>query len=312
MTQEIGGNAEAADLVSAGNDFLTRGMTDRAAALAARACTLEPNSGQALKLAAEIARVQGDLAGAQEAYCLWHAAAPEDSEAYYAACLLSGAELPQAPKDAAPAPFVVEDNFLSPLQQGLVSAQVLDNLGEMEEASVVQSGESQRDGASRSARVLYDPEPVQSWFAPLVLAYLPYVLPRLGLAVFPVQQVELQLTASYHGDFYKAHHDVTLGEIDSVAGRRVSFVYYFQLGDGSFAGGALRLYDHFAGQGTDTRERFTSVLPLNNRLVIFRSEALHEVMPVEARSGRAEDGRFTLNGWVHGEGQNDWQMDDRL
>lgn len=312
MTQEIGLSTEVSDLVSAGNDFLARGMTDRAATLAARACALAPEAGAALKLAAEVARIEGDLAGAQEAYCLWHAAAPEDGEAFYAACLLSGAELPDAPEGAAPAPFVVEDNFLSPLQQGLVAAHVFDHLGDMEEASVVQSGESQRDEASRSARVLYDPEPLQSWFAPLILAYLPYVLPRLGLEAFPVQHVELQLTASYHGDFYKAHHDVTLGEIDSVAGRRVSFVYYFQLGDGSFAGGALRLYDHFAGQGTDTRERFTSVLPLNNRLVIFRSEALHEVMPVEARSGRAEDGRFTLNGWVHGEGQNDWQMDDRL
>lgn len=312
MVQELEANAEVADLVSAGNDVLTRGMTDRAAALAARACALDPGSGSALKLAAEIARVQGDLAGANEAYCLWHAAAPEDPEAYYAACLLSGVELPQAPDVAAPAAFVVEDNFLSPLQQGLVAAQVFEHMDEMVEASVVQSGESQQDDASRSARVLYDPDPVQSWFAPLILAYLPYALPRLGLAAFPVQQVELQLTASYHGDFYKAHHDVTLGEIDSVAGRRVSFVYYFQLGDGSFAGGALRLYDHLAGQGTDTRERYTSVLPLANRLVLFRSEALHEVMPVEARSGRAEDGRFTLNGWVHGEGQNDWQIDDRL
>ncbi len=311
MTQ-VGLKAEAADLVSAGHDCLTQGMMDRAATLAARACALEPGSSSALKLAAEVARADGDLVGAQEAYTLWHNGAPEDPEAFYGACLLSGAELPQAPEGASPAPFVVEDNFLSPLQQGLVAAQMLDHLDKMVEASVVQSGESQRDDASRSARVLYDPEPVQSWFAPLVLAYLPYVLPRLGLQPFPIQHVELQLTASYHGDFYKAHHDVTLGEIDSVAGRRVSFVYYFQLGDGRFAGGALRLYDHFASQGTDTRDRFTAVLPLANRLVLFRSEALHEVMPVEARSGRAEDGRFTLNGWIHGEGSQQWQPEDRL
>ncbi len=312
MTQAGGDNAEAAALVSAGHDSLTRGLLERAAALAARACTLAPGSGPALKLSAEVARAEGDLAGAAEVYRLWNAAEPDDFEAYYAACLLTGEALPPAPQACLPAPFVVQDDFLSPLQQSMVQAQMLDHLDSMVEASVVQSGESQRDEGSRSARVLYDPEPVQSWFSPLILAYLPWVLPRLGLEPFPVQQVELQLTASYHQDFYKAHHDVTLGELDSVAGRRVSFVYYFQLPGGSFAGGALRLYDHYAGQGTDTRERFTSVLPLHNRLVLFRSESLHEVMPVEARSGRAEDGRFTLNGWIHGEGRPNWRIEDRL
>ncbi len=312
MTHAVGESSEAAALISAGEDSLTRGLTDRAAALAARACTLDPGSGAALKLAAEVARAEGDLFGAAEAYRLWNATAPEDHEAYYTACILCGEALPQAPETRLPVPFVVEDSFLSPVQQSLVSTHVLDHLDLMEEASVVQSGESQRDDSSRSARVLYDPEALQSWFSPLVLAYLPSVLPRLGLPPFPVQQVELQLTASYHGDFYKAHHDVTLGEMDSVAGRRVSFVYYFQLAGGSFAGGALRLYDHFAGKGTDTRDRFTSVLPLPNRLVLFRSETLHEVMPVEARSGRAEDGRFTLNGWIHGEGGSAWRPADRL
>ncbi len=312
MTQTVDENSDAAALVSAGNDFLTRGMLDRAAALAARACALDPGSGAALRLAAEVARAEGDLVGAGEAYRLWNATDSEDLEACYAASLLSGQALPQAPEACGPVPFVIEDGFLSPLQQGMVAAEVLEHLDRMVEASVVQSGESQRDEASRSARVLYDPEPVQSWFAPMILAYLPWVLPRLGMEAFPVQQVELQMTASYHGDFYKAHHDVTLGEIDSVAGRRVSFVYYFQLSEGGFAGGALRLYDRFGQQGTDTRERFTTVLPLANRLVLFRSEALHEVMPVAARSGRAEDGRFTLNGWIHGQGQQDWQPNDRL
>lgn len=303
---------EAEELALAGHDLLTRGMLDRAAALAARACTLDPDCIQALKLAAEVARAEGDLAGAAEAARLWQQAV-RDEESTYSALLLNGHAVPEPPPPLrTPAPFVVEDGFLSGVQQELIASHVLDNLDRMEEASVVRSGESARDEGSRSARVLYDPRPLEDWFSPLVLAYLPWALPRLGLAPFAVSQVELQVTASYHGDFYKAHHDVTLGERDSVAGRRVSFVYYFQLPGGGFAGGALRLYDGFGRQGTDTRERFTAILPVPNRLVVFRSEALHEVMPVEARSGRAEDGRFTLNGWIHGEGTAPDLRDDRL
>ncbi len=302
MRDGSGSGDDAAQLAQAGHDLLSRGLLGRAAALAARACALDPRSADGLRLTAEVARAEGDLAGAREAYRLWCDLAPDAADARYAASLLSGEALPSAPMACAPVPFVVEDNFLSPVQLEMVSAHVLDHLGDMVEASVVQSGENARDEASRSARVLYDPEAIERWFSPLLLAYLPWALPRLGLAPFRFGQVEVQLTVSYHGDFYKAHHDITLGEEDAVAGRRVSFVYYFQLAGGSFAGGALRLYDHHCEEGSDTRERFTSVMPLPNRLVLFRSEALHEVMPVEARSGRAEDGRFTLNGWIHGEG----------
>ncbi len=299
MSEGASRDLDAGALAQAGHDLLTRGLLDRAAALAARACALDPMSPDALRLTAEVARAEGDLVGAGEAYRLWHDLAPDESEAHYGASLLSGQAIPLAPAVRAPAPFVVEDNFLSPVQLALVNAHLLDHLADMVEASVVQSGESERDEASRSARVLYDPDPIEQWFSPLLVAYLPWALPRLGLAPFAVGQVELQLTVSYHGDFYKAHHDITLGEEDAVAGRRVSFVYYFQLPGGNFAGGALRLYDHLGQDHSDSRERFTSVMPLPNRLVLFRSEALHEVMPVEARSGRAEDGRFTLNGWVH-------------
>ncbi|GAB5470075.1 MAG: hypothetical protein Kilf2KO_31050 [Rhodospirillales bacterium] len=307
------GSAEdAAGLARTGQDLLTQGRLVRAANLAARACALDPLDPEALCLAADVARAEGDLAGAAEAYALWRDSDPADANAAYAAALFAGETPPPEPAGCTPAAFVVEENLLSGVQQEMIGAYLLANLGEMEAASVVQSGESQEDATSRSAHVLYDPEPVEAWFSPFVAAYLPWALPRLGLAPFDVSQVELQLTASYHGDFYHAHHDITLGEADSVAGRKVSFVYYYHLTPAAFAGGALRLYDHYPGEGTHTRERYTTVLPLANRLVLFRSEALHEVMPVVAPGGQAEAGRFTLNGWLHGAGAGGVGVDDRL
>ncbi|MEO1192617.1 MAG: 2OG-Fe(II) oxygenase [Pseudomonadota bacterium] len=302
---------QAAALIASAHDVLGQGLIARAASLSARASALAPEWPETASLACEVARAEGDLAGAAEAAQLWQSLAPEDAAAAFSAAILTGQALPPSPQERTPAPFVIADGFLSPLQQDLVAHHLLDHLGQMEAASVVQGGASQEDGTSRSAHVLYDPDAVAAWFSPLVAAYLPWALPCLGLAPFAVSQVELQLTASYHGDFYKAHHDITLGEEDSVAGRRVSFVYYFQLMPNAFAGGALRLYDQYGLAGTTTRERFTAVLPIPNRLVLFRSEALHEVMPVETHSNQAEAGRFTLNGWLHGSGSTP-PPDDRL
>jgi len=184
-----------------------------------------------LKLTAEVARTEGDLNGAAEAYRLWNSVEPQAWEPPLSS---SASRCRSRPGSLSRLSRV----SLSPVQQEWVAKQLLDRMAGMEEANVVQSGESAHDEASRSARVLYEPEPVRNWFVPLVAASLPSVLPRLGLPQFKATTLELQLTASDHGDFYKVHHDITLGEEDSVAGRRVSFVYYFQLPGGSFAGGA--------------------------------------------------------------------------
>jgi Rps23 Pro-64 3,4-dihydroxylase Tpa1-like proline 4-hydroxylase len=38
---------------------------------------------------------------------------------------------------------------------------------------------------------------------------------------------------------------------------------------------------------------------MQNQIVFFPSETLHEVLPVECPSGEFADSRFTVNGWLH-------------
>jgi len=290
---------DAQRLALAGQAELSRGLLDRAADLANQARALAPDCVEALRLATEIARARGDLVAAGEAARLWDAAAG-NKESRYSALLLTGQAIGQRPYGRTPVPFVIEDDFLSRAQLSIVTDHVADNLSDLNDASVAPaSGVAKRDAGARSARVLRDTAPVKRWFVPLLLAYASRALPRLGVAPFLVGQVELQITASFDGDFYEPHQDMNPGIKDRLATRRLSFVYYFRLPGGSFSGGFLKLYDFSPAEGASTLDRFTAIQPLANRLLLFRSQALHEVMAVEAPGGRPEDGRFAVNGWIH-------------
>ena len=66
--------------------------------------------------------------------------------------------------------------------------------------------------------------------------------------MFPLQQVESQLTASNDGDFYRSHLDTDGRSLD---GRAIACVYYFFREPKAFTGGALRLYDTIEEGGSD-------------------------------------------------------------
>lgn len=287
-----------------GLELLRAGALAEAAALAAR-MTLESGDGPAAwRLAWEVARAGGDLLAAAEAARCWQALAPRDPDALHAQALFNGGQPARQTgvsqtgvSQTGAVPFLVLDDFLSPFRHAEVVDYFLEVVPDLLDASVVEAGGQRvQDQAVRSARVGYDPGPLRGWFLPLVEAQFPLAFARLGVAPFAPARVELQLTASYHGDFYRAHRDYDPLRPSGVETRRLSFVYYFRPEGGVFQEGALRLYDAEAGK--DAR-LYTAILPLDNRLIVFPSQALHEVMPVRALSGRVQDGRFTLNGWAN-------------
>lgn len=277
-----------------GLELLREGALAEAAALAARMTLESGESPAAWRLAWEVARAGGDLLAAAEAARCWQALAPQDPDALHAQALFNGG---RPARQTGAVPFLVLDDFLSPYRHAEVVDYFLEVVPDLLDASVVEAGGQRvQDQAVRSARVGYDPGPLRGWFLPLVEAQFPLAFARLGVPPFAPARVELQLTASYHGDFYRAHRDYDPLRASGVETRRLSFVYYFRPAGGVFQEGALRLYDTEAGHGA---RLYTAILPLDNRLVLFPSQALHEVMPVRALSGRVQDGRFTLNGWAN-------------
>lgn len=99
--------------------------------------------------------------------------------------------------------------------------------------------------------------------------------------------IECQLTIHNDGEYFKRHLDN--GSSDT-ATRVLTFVYYFTLDDEQkFTGGQLRL---------ETPTGIYDIEPKHNTIIFFPSGYWHEVLPTYNPSGRWEDSRLTLNGWI--------------
>ena len=133
-----------------------------------------------------------------------------------------------------------------------------------------------------------------------LLTWLPRILQSFGMAPFPVQQVESQLTASNDGHYYRAHLDA---DQDLDLRRALTCVYYFSKQPAQFSGGALRIYDATNSDGQRRQaDSFQQCEPVSNRMVIFPSDSFHELMPIRCPSGKLEDSRFAVTNWI-------WQQD---
>ena len=131
-----------------------------------------------------------------------------------------------------------------------------------------------------------------------ILTARPQVMEQLKIQMFLVAYLEIQITAHLHGGYYKIHQDVDGGK---AANRKLTYVYYFYQQPQPFFGGDLRLYQtKITETSAIIQEKFTQIQPRNNSIIFFDSRCKHEVLPVYCPSQKFTDGRFTLNGWIHG------------
>lgn len=196
------------------------------------------------------------------------------------------------------APLVVLDEFLVAQERAGLLEYTLARSADFTSSGVLDAGgQSRTDCDYRSSRVLYDLEDYETMFIDRIMTYLPHVLARLRHPLFPVSRFEVQLTASNQGQFFRKHKD---DDSSSVSSRLISFVYYYFFEPKSFKGGALRLYDAQIDQnGRVTPGPSQTIHPMQNQIIFFPSDSLHEILPVECATGRFRDSRFTVNGWVH-------------
>ncbi|WP_159785790.1 2OG-Fe(II) oxygenase [Sodalinema gerasimenkoae] len=185
------------------------------------------------------------------------------------------------------------DDFLSPEENQNALAIALDQ----QEKFVPSSTTSKADNYRQSC-ILYATHFPQFYhqLKHKILVALPDIWTPLNHTPFPVTQVEMQLTVHGDGCYYKVHNDS--GSPETIT-RELTYVYYVHSEPAQFSGGELRLYqtDPHDGRLLD-RNRFKTVIPQNNRLVLFNSRCQHEVMPVRCPSNGFETSRFTFNGWL--------------
>jgi len=107
------------------------------------------------------------------------------------------------------------------------------------------------------------------------------------------------LTASNHGDFYRKHRDGGSAANQATDPRTLTCVYYFFADPKPFAGGDLRLYDwRRQGETFAPADSFQQIAPVSNRLVVFASDAYHELLPVRCPSRLFADSRFAMTVWI--------------
>lgn len=120
-------------------------------------------------------------------------------------------------------------------------------------------------------------------------------LQRLGKSPFPLGRIELQITASNDGDYFRLHRDS-----DGRDTRELSFVYFFHREPRRFSGGELRIYQTrlISGQ-LQPADHAQTLSPRQDAIVFFPSLNDHEILPVRVASRAFADSRFTINGWIH-------------
>jgi predicted 2-oxoglutarate/Fe(II)-dependent dioxygenase YbiX len=148
---------------------------------------------------------------------------------------------------------------------------------------------SRVDTSNRLSTVVYDQHlgRFTAVFRQVLQDRLNDALERLGIPAFPVGAMDIQMTAHGDGEFFRQHTD---SGSRATADRALTFVYYFHREPKRYAGGELVF---FSPDGVEQ-----VVEPVNDALILFDPHTPHEVRPVSCPSGRLEDGRFTLNGWL--------------
>ena len=192
-------------------------------------------------------------------------------------------------------PYVSLANFLGAGQEKVLS-KVVSQQGRFQPATVMHEGggKPEVDERMRRAMTLDDLDFIRGEFIEQLKGALPGALSRIGVQGFPVGEIEVQITHSGDGDYYRMHRDT-----DATSTRFVSFVYFFYAEPRQFYGGELRIYDNRRVKGVAHADSSQLLSPRQDTLVIFPSDLPHELLPVRVPSNKFEDGRFTINGWIH-------------
>ena len=192
---------------------------------------------------------------------------------------------------AAVAPkFVLLEEFLFPDELTGVLEHSLSREADFHSGTVVSEGDAYAvDPEHRRGRLLFDAGPYHRLVTDRIRACFGWAMERLQHESFAIADIDSEIAASNDGDFFLPHRD---NSDPACSSREISYVYYFYRDPKPFSGGELRIYEEGSWE-------HDVIVPLQNRLVFFRSWSIHEVAQVQCASRDFADSRFALNGWIH-------------
>ena len=190
-----------------------------------------------------------------------------------------------------PSPYALIDNFLSETQLNDLLRYSINK-----QPNFVPTTNSASDPNYRRSFYLTHFQEFSELMIKMVREITPQIITHLGINNFAIGQVESQMTAHNHGNYYKIHNDS--GSPDS-ASRVLTYVYYYNREPKAFTGGELVIYDSKIENGYSVGAKSHKIIqPTNNTIVFFPSYCMHEVLPVSCPTEYFADSRFTINGWV--------------
>lgn len=199
-------------------------------------------------------------------------------------------KIPSDP-DVIPSPYALIDDFLSPSQLNDLLRYSISKQSEFIPTTNSASDPNYR----RSFYLMKFPE-FSELMIKLVRKITPQIITHLDINNFVIGQIESQMTAHNHGNYYKIHNDN--GSPDC-ATRVLTYVYYYYREPRPFTGGELVIYDSKIENGYSVAADSRKVIqPTNNTIIFFPSGCMHEVLPVSCPTEYFADSRFTINGWV--------------
>lgn len=187
-------------------------------------------------------------------------------------------------------------NFLGDLRPKLLDF-ILSQENNFRAATVVEHGKDSTtvNEKLRRGKTLDGLGEFEATFVERLKAQLQPVLSRLEHKAFPLSRIELQVTASNDGDYFRLHQDS-----DGKDTRELSFVYFLHSEPRRFSGGELRLYETRVIDGQLLpADRSRTLSPRQDTITFFPSMNEHELLPVRVPSQKFADSRFTINGWIH-------------
>lgn len=195
-----------------------------------------------------------------------------------------------------PAPHLRFDDFLPPDEHSRLLEATLAKEEEFVPSRVI-TAEPVGDLAEiRRSLTSYALDDVWDLFEHRLVRLLPHIRRELGIDWFELDHIERQLTVHGDGDHFTLHVD---DGGPAVAQRQISAVYYFNRTPQRYTGGQLRLFDSLDVDGhREPAGTFTELEPSDNTLVVFRSDAHHEVRPVHVPGNAFADRRFTIVCWA--------------
>lgn len=199
-----------------------------------------------------------------------------------------------------PARAVRMEHFLYPEELWALQRHALEHRSAFRTGKVIRRGErtGRVAGDQRRTQVLVDAGPAGGVVGERVRALVPYLQRELGMRAWEPGRVEVQLSASRPGDFFRVHSDNGHPRFGS---RAITFVLFFHLLPQRFGGGALRLYDSVWRDGRFHAEGGPNLVfaPEQNLAVCFPSYLVHEVTPVRGGADGFAGSRLAVNGWIH-------------